>query len=124
MLYDRAHYEYRCKFAKSHFEKNCLTKYAEIFKTVCVDAAYYKFPDEKYLSGLVSQVPADFNSPSRRRMKSPSRSSLILRATLVRVLTATFGMQVIWIFASAEQVMRFHRVVLGRRGADYALAPS
>jgi len=27
---------------------------------VCVDAAYYKFPDQRYLEGMVSQVPADF----------------------------------------------------------------
>jgi voltage-gated potassium channel len=40
----------------------------------------------------------------------------------VRVLTATFGMQVIWIFASADQGMRFLRVALGRRGTGYALA--
>ena len=60
MLYDRARYEYRGKFAESRFERNCLTEYAEVFKTVCVDAAYYKFPDEKYLSGLISQVPVDF----------------------------------------------------------------
>lgn len=59
-LYDRARYEYRGKFAESRFEKNCLTEYAEVFKTVCVDAAYYKFPDEKYLTGLISQVPEDF----------------------------------------------------------------
>jgi uncharacterized protein YecE (DUF72 family) len=25
-----------------------------------VDAAYYKFPDQRYLEGMVSQVPADF----------------------------------------------------------------
>ena len=42
--------------------------------------------------------------------------------SLVRALTATFGMQVIWIFASADQGMRFLRVALGRRGAGYALA--
>jgi uncharacterized protein YecE (DUF72 family) len=60
MLYDRARYEYRGKFAESRFEKNCLTEYAEVFKTVCVDATFYKFPDEKYLTGLVSQVPEDF----------------------------------------------------------------
>ena len=41
---------------------------------------------------------------------------------LVRALTATFGMQVIWIFASADQGMRFLRIALGRRGAGYALA--
>jgi voltage-gated potassium channel len=41
---------------------------------------------------------------------------------LVRALTATFGMQVIWIFASAEQGMRSLRRALGRRGAGYAIA--
>ena len=41
---------------------------------------------------------------------------------LVRALTATFGMQVIWIFASADQGLRSLRRALGRRGAGYALA--
>ena len=59
-LYTPALYEYRGKVARTRFEKNCLAEYAEVFKTVCVDAAYYKFPDEKYLTDLVSQVPADF----------------------------------------------------------------
>jgi uncharacterized protein YecE (DUF72 family) len=60
MLYDEARYLYRGKFAVSRFEKNCLAEYAEVFKTVCVDAAFYKFPDEKYLTGLIEQVPEDF----------------------------------------------------------------
>jgi len=59
-LYDTARYEWRGKFAKSRFEKNCLAEYAEVFKTVCVDAAYYTFPNVKYLQGLAAQVPADF----------------------------------------------------------------
>ena len=37
-----------------------LAEYAEVFKTVCVDAAYYKFPDQRYLEGMVSQVLPDF----------------------------------------------------------------
>jgi len=41
---------------------------------------------------------------------------------LVRGLTATFGIQVVWIFASADQGMRFLREMLGRRGTGYALA--
>jgi voltage-gated potassium channel len=41
---------------------------------------------------------------------------------LVRALTATFGMQVIWIFVSADQGMRALRRALGRRGGGYALA--
>jgi uncharacterized protein YecE (DUF72 family) len=60
MLYDEARYVYRGKFAESRFEKNCLTEYAEVFKTVGVDAAYYTFPSVKYLEGLAAQVPGDF----------------------------------------------------------------
>jgi uncharacterized protein YecE (DUF72 family) len=60
MLYDESRYHYRGKLAESRFEKNCLNEYAEVFKTVCVDAAYYKFPDQRYLENLVSAVPNDF----------------------------------------------------------------
>ena len=60
MLYDEHRYVYRGKFAESRFERSCLTEYAEVFKTVCVDAAYYTFPSEKHLNGLAAQVPADF----------------------------------------------------------------
>lgn len=60
MLYDESRYLYRGKVAESRFEKNCLSEYAEVFKTVCVDGAYYRFPDRRYLEGLVSQVPEDF----------------------------------------------------------------
>jgi hypothetical protein len=38
MLYDRAPYEWRGKFAESRFKRECLAEYAEVFKTVCVDA--------------------------------------------------------------------------------------
>jgi voltage-gated potassium channel len=41
---------------------------------------------------------------------------------LVRILTATFGMQVIWIFASAVVGMRILRRNIGHRGAGYVLA--
>src|SRR5580692_5683165 len=60
MLYDEQRYVYRGKFAESRFEKNCLAEYAEVFKTVCVDAGYYRFPDQRYIEGLVSQVSSDF----------------------------------------------------------------
>ena len=40
---------------------------------------------------------------------------------LVRVLTATFGMQVIWIFASAVVGMRILRRNIGHRGAGYVI---
>jgi len=59
-LYDSARYEWRGKFAQARFEKNCLAEYAEVFKTVCVDAAYYAFPSVQYLEGLASRTPPDF----------------------------------------------------------------
>jgi uncharacterized protein YecE (DUF72 family) len=59
-LYTPARYEYRGKVATTRFERSCLAEYAEVFRTVCVDAAYYTFPSEKYLDGLVAQVPSDF----------------------------------------------------------------
>jgi uncharacterized protein YecE (DUF72 family) len=60
MLYDCARYEYRGKFAETRFNRDCLREYAEVFKTVCVDAAYYTFPSKKYLEGMVDQTPDDF----------------------------------------------------------------
>lgn len=60
VLYDRARYEWRGKFAESRFNRECIAEYAEVFKTVCVDAAYYTFPSDKYLENLASQVPEDF----------------------------------------------------------------
>jgi Protein of unknown function DUF72 len=59
-IYDENRYITRGKFAESRFERECLTEYAETFKTVCVDAAYYRFPDHRYLEGMMSQVPDDF----------------------------------------------------------------
>src|ERR1051326_8215372 len=59
-LYTPARYEYRGKVAKTRFERDCLGEYSEVFKTVCVDAAYYTFPSDKYLAGLVEKVPSDF----------------------------------------------------------------
>lgn len=59
-LYDRARYEWRGKFAESRFNRGCIAEYGEVFKTVCVDAAYYNFPSQKYLEGMVKQVPEDF----------------------------------------------------------------
>jgi hypothetical protein len=38
---------------KSRFEKDCLAEYAEVFKSVCVDAVYNKFPEQRYLEGMV-----------------------------------------------------------------------
>jgi uncharacterized protein YecE (DUF72 family) len=59
-LYDPARYEWRGKFAQSRFKSDCLAEYAEVFPTVCVDAAYYTFPTPKHLEGLAGQVPEGF----------------------------------------------------------------
>src|SRR5688572_3022889 len=59
-LYTPARYEYRGKVATKRFERDCLSEYSEVFKTVCVDAAYYTFPRVEYLQGLADQVPDDF----------------------------------------------------------------
>ncbi|MDB6125144.1 MAG: hypothetical protein JWQ71_4137 [Pedosphaera sp.] len=59
-LYTEDRYIWRGKFAESRFNNNSLAEYAEVFKTVCVDAAYYKFPDRRYLEGLIKEVPDDF----------------------------------------------------------------
>ena len=59
-LYTEDRYVWRGRFSEARFGRQCLAEYAEVFKTVCVDAAYYKFPDRTYLEGLVSQVPPDF----------------------------------------------------------------
>ena len=59
-LYTPARYEYRGKVARTRFERDCLKEYAEVFKTVCVDAAYYDFPRPEYLHKLADAVPDDF----------------------------------------------------------------
>jgi len=59
-LYDRARYEYRGKFAQTRFSRDCLAEYGEVFKTVCVDAAYYTFPSPQSLEAMANQVPEDF----------------------------------------------------------------
>ena len=46
-FYDPVRYEYRGKFAESRFKRDCLAEYAEVLKTVCVDAAYYTFPSQQ-----------------------------------------------------------------------------
>jgi uncharacterized protein YecE (DUF72 family) len=59
-IYTPSRYEYRGKVATTRFERDCLSEYAQVFKTVSVDAAYYTFPSVKYLQGLADQVPDDF----------------------------------------------------------------
>ncbi len=59
-LHTPTRYEYRGKVARTRFQRDCLAEYAEVFKTVCVDAAYYSFPTEQFLQELAAQVPPNF----------------------------------------------------------------
>ena len=59
-MYHPEAYDYRGKFARTRFERTCLSEYGRVFKTVCVDGAYYNFPSTHYLEGLAEQVPYDF----------------------------------------------------------------
>ena len=59
-LYTPERYSYRGKVAKSRFEAGCLEEYAETFRTVCVDAGFYRFPNERYIEKLSAQVPEGF----------------------------------------------------------------
>jgi len=59
-VYDEARYVWKGRFAASRFERLCLAEYAETFKTVCLDSAYYKFPTGDSLKELAAQVPDDF----------------------------------------------------------------
>jgi uncharacterized protein YecE (DUF72 family) len=59
-IYDEQRYLTRGKLSHKRFETECLEEYAEVFPTVCVDAGYYRFPTEKYLTNLCAQVPDNF----------------------------------------------------------------
>ena len=59
-IYTEERYLTRGKFSKAKFDAECLTEYAEMFSTVCVDAGYYTFPSEKWLTGMAAQVPDSF----------------------------------------------------------------
>ena len=93
LIYDEQRYHYRGKFAETRFERDCLTEYAEVFKTVCVDAAYYQFPSAKYLTGLVQKVPDDFlfTFKCKRRLKSAAGDARKVRT--LRIAGNGFGAQ-------------------------------
>jgi uncharacterized protein YecE (DUF72 family) len=60
MLYDRQRYVWHGRYSDLRFQRYCLAEYATVFKTVSVDAAYYRFPDRRFMEEMVSQVPEDF----------------------------------------------------------------
>jgi uncharacterized protein YecE (DUF72 family) len=60
LIYTVDRYLTRGKFSRAKFAKTCLAEYAEVFKTVCLDAGFYQFPGARMLDGIFSQVPDDF----------------------------------------------------------------
>jgi uncharacterized protein YecE (DUF72 family) len=60
ILYDPARYEWHGRFADARFRRNCLSEYAEVFKSVGVDSAYYSFPSRDSLEEMAGHVPDDF----------------------------------------------------------------
>ena len=60
-VYDEQRYLGRGgKISVSLLEQTCLQEYAMLFPTVCVDAAYYRFPVVDDLLAMAEQVPEDF----------------------------------------------------------------
>jgi uncharacterized protein YecE (DUF72 family) len=59
-VYTRDRYIWRGRFSNARFERLCLTEYAEVFRTVCVDAAYYAFPTASGMDQLAALVPDGF----------------------------------------------------------------
>jgi len=59
-VYDRDRYEWRGRFSKARFERDCLLEYAQTFPAVSVDATYYKFPERQFLGAIAAQVPDGF----------------------------------------------------------------
>jgi uncharacterized protein YecE (DUF72 family) len=59
-LYDHDRYVWRGRFSKARFERLCLGEYAQVFKSVSVDAVYYQFPSRAWLEAMVALVPVDF----------------------------------------------------------------
>jgi uncharacterized protein YecE (DUF72 family) len=60
LIYTPERYMTRGKFSRAKFEKTCLSEYAEVFQTVCLDAGFYQFPTAKWMDTIFSHLPPDF----------------------------------------------------------------
>jgi uncharacterized protein YecE (DUF72 family) len=60
LIYNPDRYRTHTKFSRAKFERTCLAEYAKVFKTVCLDAGFYQFPNAKMLDGYFSHVAEDF----------------------------------------------------------------
>ena len=60
VLYDEDDYLWGKHFSKARFKRDCLTRYSEVFRSVCVDSTYYHLPRKGEFEKLVDQVPEGF----------------------------------------------------------------
>jgi hypothetical protein len=80
-LYTADRYLFRGKHSEARFERTCLPEYAEVFRSVCVDAAYYSFPTEPWLASLASSVPVWSAATTPRNMRN-LRASILSASTI------------------------------------------
>jgi uncharacterized protein YecE (DUF72 family) len=59
-IYSRSNYLSRGKLSRRLFEATCLKEYAETFRTVCGDFAFYQFPSPEFWAKLFASVPPGF----------------------------------------------------------------
>lgn len=59
-IFDERNYLTRGKFSEAAFERNCLSEYAGVFPSVCVDAGFYRFPAATFIASLDALTPPDF----------------------------------------------------------------
>lgn len=59
-IYSRSSYLSRGRFSRKLFEQECLREYADVFRTVCGDFAFYQFPTEEFWERLFALTPPHF----------------------------------------------------------------
>ena len=59
-VYSRANYLSRGRFSRHLFEATCLKEYAQTFRTVCGDFAFYQFPTPAFWAKLFRLAPEGF----------------------------------------------------------------
>jgi uncharacterized protein YecE (DUF72 family) len=59
-IYSPSRYQTRGRLSEKKFKNTCLAEYSETFSTVCVDSAFYQYPDVEQMAELAAQVPPPF----------------------------------------------------------------
>jgi uncharacterized protein YecE (DUF72 family) len=72
VLYDEGEYLWGNHFSKARFKRECLKRYAEVFRSVCVDSTYYHLPRKGEFDKLAADVPDGF----RLTLKVPDQITI------------------------------------------------